>query len=510
MTDVSYEDEARTSLLKGAEILYEAVKTTMGPRGRNVVLFTKGEVPIITHDGVTVAKAVHVKDPKTGAGVEIIKSAADKMNDDVGDGTTTVTVLTYHIMNEAKKLIDEGANPMQLSREIEDALSSVIDYLKKTRVDADDVETLTKIATLSAADEKLGKLIAETVHKVGKSGTISVEYSSKLDTEVETGEGTIVSSGYMSPRMATDMIRYIAEYDNPAVIVVNRYINTFMEILPLLEKVGNEGYDQAVIFANDFGEDAIGNFVLNNEHGKFKTLAIRAPWFDKRQRDILDDIAHATGATMLSDDTVSITQADMTHIGKANKVISTSLKTTITGCGGDVNGYIAELKEKLKNAEGADEEHLDIRIAALAGQVATIRVGGKSEAEIEERKFRVDDAVAAARAALDGGILPGGATVLYRAKVDGTTDGAKVLSNALKQPFIQLMSNSSLDPEVSASKLIDDVWQGINVRGGESVNLLENGIIDPYKVTEQALTTAVSIGVIGMTAGALIVEDNKQ
>lgn len=509
MTDVNFENDARTSLLEGAEILYEAVKTSLGPLGRNVVIYNKGYDPSITHDGVTIAKAVNVKDMKKSAGVEIIKAAADKMNNDVGDGTTTVTVLTYHIMKEAKALIDKGANPMRLAKEIEDALSSVVEYIKDARVDADDVETLTKIASLSAADETLGRLIAETVHKVGKSGTISIEYSSKVDTEAEIGEGTIIGSGYMSPRMATDQTRFLAEYDKPAIIVINKHVSTFMEVLPLLEKVGNDGYNQAVIFANDFGEDAIGNFVLNNEHGKFKTLAVRAPWFEKRQRDILDDIAHATGATMLSDDTVSLAQADLSHIGGADKVVATALKTTIIGCAGDVDGYIKSLKKRVSNAEGADEEHLDLRIAALAGQVATIRVGGKSEAEIGHRKDRVDDAVAAARAALDGGILPGGATVLYRAKVDGTTDGAKVLANALRQPFAQLMSNSGLNPEESAKKLTDDVWQGVNVRTGESVNLLENGIIDPFKVTEQALSTAVSIGVIGMTAGALIVDDGK-
>lgn len=509
MTDVNYENDARTSLLEGAEILYEAVKTSLGPLGRNVVIYQKGLDPIITHDGVTIAKSVNVKDLAKSAGVELIKSAADKMNNDVGDGTTTVTVLTYHIMKEAKRLIDGGTNPMQLAKEIQDALASVADYIQEKKVTVDDVATIIKIASLSAADEKLGKLIAETVYRVGKSGTIAVEYSSKLETEAEVGEGTIISSGYMSPRMATDPVRQVAQYEKPAIIVINKHVNTFMEVYPILDKIAEMGTTQAVIIANDFGEDAIANFVLNNEHGKFKTLAIRAPWFDKRQRDILDDIAHVTGATMLSDDTVSIESADITHIGSADKVITNSIKTTIIGCGGDVDGYIKELRKKLKNVEGADEEHLEIRIAALAGQVATIRVGGNSEAEIGQRKDRVDDAVAAARAALDGGILPGGATVLYRAKVDGDTDGAKVLSCALKQPFVQLMSNSGLDPEESAKKLTDDVWQGVNVKNGESVNLLENGIIDPYKVTEQALTTAVSIGVIGMTAGALIVDDGK-
>lgn len=508
-TDVHFEDEARTNLLKGAEALYEAVKTTLGPKGRNVVIAQAGDVPIVTHDGVTVAKAVHVKDENARPGAELIKAAANKMNDNVGDGTTTVTVLTYHLMKTAKDLIDKGANPMQLSREIEDALTGVIDYLKDLKQPADDVETLTKIASLSAADEILGRLIAETIYKVGAAGTVSVEFSSKLETEAEIGEGFHVTSGYASPHMATDENRAVAQYEKPAIIVVNKTIGTFMEILPLLGKIDEAGIKEAVIFANDFGEDALGNFVLNSTRGTFKTLAVKAPWFEERQRHILEDIAAATGATLISDDTVSLATADMQQVGSAEKVIATVSKTTMMGCGGDIPARLKQLKEKLKTAEGADKEHLDIRIAAIAGQVATIRVGGKTETEIEERKFRVDDAVAAAKAALDGGILPGGATALYRAPVKGGTQGAELLRTALKEPFKQLMSNSNIDVKEAEHTLTKEPWQGINVRTGMAVDMKAAGIIDPYKVTEQALTTAVSLGVIGMTAGALVVESSK-
>ena len=509
MTDVHYEDVARENLLEGARKLYEAVRTTLGPKGRNVVISREGETPVVTHDGVTVAKAVNPKDESIRAGTELIKAAASKMNDDVGDGTTTVTVLTYHLMKEAKALIDKGANPMQLSREIEDALTGVIEYLEQLKEPADDIETLTKIASLSAADETLGRIIAETVHKVGSSGTISVEFSSKLETETELGEGFHIDSGYASPHMATDENRGVAQYEKPAIVVVNKEINTFMEILPLLGKIDEAGIKEAVIIANDFGEDALGNMILNSTRGTFKTLAIRAPWFEERQRAILEDIAVSTGATMISDDTVSLANADMQQVGSAEKVIASVNKTTIIGCGGDPQGRISQLKDKLKTAEGADKEHLELRIAAIAGQVATIRVGGRTENEIEERKFRVDDAVAAARAAMDSGILPGGATALYRAPVEGDSNGAFLLAAALKQPFKQLMENSNIDVTEAESKLTDDQWQGLNVRTGESVNLKEAGIIDPHKVTEQALTTAVSLGVIGMTAGALIVDDSK-
>jgi chaperonin GroEL len=508
-TDVHFEDDARTKLLEGAKQLYEAVKTTLGPKGRNVVIAQKDDVPMVTHDGVTVAKSVFVRDENARPGAELIKAAANKMNNDVGDGTTTVTVLTYHIMQEAKKLIDAGANPMQLSREIEDALEGVITYLEDLKQPADDVDTLAKIASLSAADGTLGRLIAETVYKVGKAGTISVEFSSKLETESEIGEGFHVTSGFASPLMATDENRGVAQYEKPAIIVVNKHIGTFMEILPLLQKIDAAGPKEAVIFAADFGEDALSNFVLNSTRGTFKTLAVRAPWFEERQRHILEDIAAATGATMIGDDTVSLEHADMDQVGTAEKVLATTQKTTMMGCAGDIAGRLAQLRAKLKTAEGADKEHLEIRIAAIAGQVATIRVGGRTESEIEERKFRVDDAVAAAKAALDGGILPGGATSLYRAPVVGKTDGAELLRKALKQPCTQLMSNSNIELAKAEKLLGDDQWGGINVRTGEAVNLKESGIIDPFKVTEQALKTAVSLGVIGMTAGALVIESSK-
>lgn len=507
MTDVHYEDEARVNLLEGAKQLYEAVKTTMGPKGRNVVIARPGYTPTVTHDGVTVAKAVNVKDEKARPGAELIKSAASQMNDDVGDGTTTVTVLTYHIMQEAKELIDKGANPMQLAKEIEQALEGVVTYLSDLKESANDVETLTKIATLSAADETLGRLIAETLYKVGQAGTVTVEFSSKLETESEIGEGFHIDSGYASPHMATDQNRGVAQYNKPAIVVVNKHINTFMEIVPLLSKIDEAGIKEAVVFATDFGEDALSNFVLNSTRGTFKTLAVRAPWFEERQRAILEDIAAATGATLISDDTISLDSADMSQVGSVEKVLSTMSKTTMIGC--DVKERLELLNEKLKTAEGADKEHLEIRIAAIAGQVATIRVGGRSETEIEEKKYRVDDAVAAARAALASGILPGGATALYRAPVSGETDGAKVLQKALKEPFKQLMQNSNIDVEKAENTLTDDPWQGINVKSGEAVNLKEMGVIDPYKVTEQALTTAVSLGVISMTAGALIIETSK-
>lgn len=506
MTDVHYENQARENLLKGAEALYNAVRTTLGPRGRNVVISRGQAPPVVTHDGVTVARAVSPKDENIRPGAELIKAVANKMNTDVGDGTTTVTVLTYHIMKEAKELIDKGASPMQLSSEVEEALSGVIRHLDTLKEPVTDLESLTRIATISAGDEELGRTIAETLFKIGKAGTVTVEPSSKPVTEVEMTEGFHIGSGFASPFMATDE-RGTAQYDKPAIIVVNQKLHTFREILPLLEKVDQTGNKWAVVIAEDFGEDCLQNLILNNLKGTFKTLAVYAPWYEDRQRAILDDIAASTGATVISNDTISISQATTEHFGTADRVISNNLKTTMLGCGGDPEGRIKQLKEKLKTAEGADKEHLEIRIAAIAGQVATIRVGGTTETEIEEKQFRVDDAVAATRAALDTGILPGGAVALYRAPIKLDTPGARLLAKVLKEPFKQLMENSNIDVKKAESMLTEDYWQGINVKTGEAVDLKAEGIIDPYAVTAEALKTAASLGVIGMTAGALVIEE---
>jgi chaperonin GroEL len=276
--------------------------------------------------------------------------------------------------------------------------------------------------------------------------------------------------------------------------------------LPLLAKVDESGVKQAIVIAEDFDEDCLANLVLNNVKGTFRTLAIPAPWYEHRQRAILDDIAIATGATVISNDTVGLSQASTEHFGKVEKAIATNLKTTLIGCAGEPKERIKQLKERLKSAEGADKEHLELRIAAIAGQVAIIRVGGQSETEIEERKFRVDDAVAATRAALDSGILPGGAVALYRTPVKEKTPGAKLLAKTLQAPFKQLMENSNIDVKQARGLLTDDFWQGINVRTGKAVDLKKEGIIDPYAVTAEALKTAVSLGIIGMTAGALVID----
>ena len=515
MTDLFFDKEARDKLLKGAEKLYNAVKTTMGPKGRNVVIGKRGYGPTVTHDGVTVAKAVHVKDEAENIGAELIKEAANKLNDVAGDGTTTVTVLTYHLLKAAADLVEkEGVNPMILAREVEAALDGVINYLEDKKLPADDLATLQKIATISSGSEEIGKVVAETVHAVGPSGTVDVEAVAKLETTSEMASGFQLDRGWLSPYMVTKENTNEAIYDNGAIIIMHRRIYTFREILPVLEKVQAAGFNQAVIIAQDVEGDALPSLILNNQQGVFRTLVVKAPGVGAQQRRILDDLAVATGGTVIAQDTVALENATAEHVGRAKRVIASRDKTTFIDVGGDLEGRIKQLTEQINGiSNDFERELLEKRRASLAGKVAKIHVGGQTETEIEEKKFRVDDAVAATKAAMAEGILPGGGVILYHAPVAGDTPGAKILAEVLKQPFRTLIDNSGMNVDV-CEKWVSKIdrgkgHKGFNVKTGERVDLLEAGIVDPFAVTSQALKTSVSLGVVGMTTGALIVEEEK-
>lgn len=512
MTDLFFDKEARDKLLLGAEKLYNAVKTTLGPRGRNVVIGKRGFGPTVTHDGVTVAKAVHVKDEGENIGAELIKEAANKLNDVAGDGTTTVTVLTYHLLKAAADMVEkENINPMILAREVEAALDGVIEYLEKNRLPADDLETLQKIATISSGSEEIGKVVAETVHAVGPTGTVDVEAVAKLETTSELASGFQLGRGWLSPYMVNKENTMEAIYDDPAIIVLHRRIYSFREILPVLEKVQAAGINQAVIVAIDVEGDALPSLILNSQKGVFRTLVIKAPGVGAQQRRILDDLAYATGATVIAQDSgVALENATAEHIGRAKRVIASREKTTFIDVGGDLEGRIKQLTEQIEGAGSEyDRELLEKRRASLEGKVAKIHVGGQTETEIEEKKFRVDDAVAATKAAAAEGILPGGGTVLYHAPVKGKTDGARLLKQVLQEPFRQLIANSGMDVKEAENDIKANDGLGINVKTGKLVPLVQAGIVDPFTVTRQALATSVSLGVVGMTTGALIVEEEK-
>lgn len=523
---VFYDDDARKRVLGGAEILYNAVKTTMGPKGRNVVISKSYGSPTVTHDGVTVAKGVDIADVDDETlgykvGAELIKQAANKMNDVAGDGTTTVTVLTYHILNEANKLIAAGHNPMLLRKGLEAAAQDVIKTLGTL---AEDVTAkkgrIAEVATISAGDAVIGTLIADIIEKVGKDGVVTVEEGQGLDLESEVVEGFTFDRGFVSPYMVTDTARMEAVYDKPAILITDKKVTSIQEFLPILEKLAQSGKKDLVLIAEDVEGEAMGTLILNRLKGVFNTVAIKAPSFGDRRKDILNDIAVLTGATVISEDQgYTFETAELSMLGMARKVIVTKDDTTIIEGAGNPIDVETRINQITAQANGAtseyDRENLEKRRASLDGKVAVIKVGGATETEIEEKKYRVDDAVAAVKAAMAEGIVPGGGVTLINLAEGITVQGhgsdaagAQILKNALEQPFRILLSNAGLNadewiPQVKAAK----PGQGVNVNDpSKLVDLKTSGVVDPARVTKEAIQNAVSIAGTSMTMGALVVD----
>ncbi len=523
---VFYDDDARKRVLAGAEILYNAVKTTMGPKGRNVVISKSYGAPTVTHDGVTVAKGVELSDEDDETlgykvGAELIKQAASKMNDVAGDGTTTVTVLTYHILNEANKLIAAGHNPMLLRKGLEAAAHDVVAKLDGLREDIQGKKTrIAEVATISAGDKEIGDLIAEVMDKIGAQGEVTVEEGQGLDLESEVVEGFTFDRGFVSPYMVTDTARMEAVYSKPAVLVTDKKISSIQEFLPILEQLAQTGKKDLVIIAEDVEGEALGTLILNRLKGVFNTVAVKAPAFGDRRKEILEDIAILTGATLISEERgYTFENASLEMIGSARKVIVGKDATTIIEGAGSAQDLTARIKQISAQIDASsneyDREQLEKRRAALSGKVAVIKVGGATETEIEEKKYRVDDAVAAVKAALAEGIVPGGGVTLINLAGSITVDstdsiaaGSQLLKNALEQPFRILMTNAGLNadewlPQVRNGK----PGQGVNVNDpSKLVDMKANGIIDPARVTKEALLNAVSIAGTSMTMGALVVE----
>lgn len=524
---VFYDEDARRRVLGGAEILYNAVKTTMGPKGRNVVIGKSYGGPTVSHDGVTVAKAVELSDvddetlgQKVGA--ELIKQAASKMNDVAGDGTTTVTVLTYHILNEANKLIAAGHNPMLLRKGLEEAAGAAIAKLSALSEDIKGKNSrVAEVATISAGDAEVGNLIADVMDKIGKDGVVTVEEGQGLLLESEVVEGFTFDRGFVSPYMVTDPARMEAVYDKVAVVVTDKKISSIQEFLPLLEKLAQAGKKDLVLIAEDVDGEALGTLILNRLKGVFNTVAIKAPAFGDRRKDVLNDIAILTGATVITEDRgYTFENAEIEMVGSARRVIVTKDESTIIEGGGSASELNARIKQITAQADAAtseyDKENLEKRRAALSGKVAVIKVGGATETEIEEKKFRVDDAVHAVKAALAEGIVPGGGVTLVNlatsavsgSKDDSVVAGATLLVKALEQPFRILLSNAGLNadewlPQTKSAK----AGQGIDVNNpGKLVDMKSNGVVDPTRVAKEAIQNAVSIAGTSMTMGALVVD----
>lgn len=525
---VFYDADARTRVLDGAEILYNAVKTTMGPKGRNVVISKTYGAPTVTHDGVTVAKGVEladVDDETLGqkVGAELIKQAASKMNDVAGDGTTTVTVLTYHILNEANKLIAAGHNPMLLRKGLEAAAQAVIAGLNGLSEDIKDNKTrVAEVGTISAGDAEIGGLIADVIDKVGKDGVVTVEEGQGLQLESEVVEGFTFDRGFVSPYMVTDAARMEAVYDKAAIVITDMKISSIQEFLPLLEKLAQTGKKDLVLIAEEVEGEALGTLILNRLKGVFNTVAVKAPAFGDRRKDILNDIAILTGAQVISEDRgMTFENVDVDVVGSARRVIVNKDETTIIEGGGlstEVDARVKQINSQIAAATSEyDKENLEKRRAALSGKVAVIKVGGATETEIEEKKFRVDDAVHAVKAALDEGIVPGGGvTLVSLASAVSTSDdddssvtaGKQLLTRALEQPFRILLTNAGLNadewlPQVKSGK------KGFGVNVNEPTKLVDlkaAGVVDPTRVTKEALQNAVSIAGTSMTMGALVVD----
>lgn len=527
---VFYDDDARRRVLGGAEVLYNAVKTTMGPKGRNVVISKSYGSPTVTHDGVTVAKGVELedKDDETlgyKVGAELIKQAASKMNDVAGDGTTTVTVLTYHILSEANKLIAAGHNPMQLRRGLEQAAQDVLKNLKGENIKSDK-KRIAQVATISAGDSQIGELIADVIDKVGKDGVVTVEEGQGLSLESEVVEGFTFDKGFVSPYMVSDTARMEAVVEKPAILITDKKISSMQEFLPLLEKLAQAGKKDLIIIAEDVEGEVLGTLVLNKLKGVLYAVCVKAPAFGDRRKDVLQDIAILTGGEVISEDRgMTFENVEANVIGSARKVIVTKDETTIiegAGAQAEVHARVAQINtQATASTSEYDRENLDKRRAALQGKVAVIKVGGATETEIEEKKFRVDDAVAAVKAALDGGIVPGGGVTLVNLaqtirpdmNKPGILDkvgapGRDLLADALEQPFRILLDNSGLNadewlPQVKKAKQ----GSGVDVNDPRKlVDLKAVGIIDPARVTQEAVQNAVSIAGTAMTMGALVAE----
>lgn len=524
---VFYDDDARQRVLGGAKALYDAVKVTYGPRGRNVVIAKGYGGPTVTHDGVTVAESVDLpeNDDETlgyKVGAELIKQAAKKLNKVAGDGTTTVTVLTYSILKEASRLIAAGHNPMELRRGIEQAGASVVKGIDKLSESIEGkTDRVAEVATISAGSEEIGKLIAGVIEKIGKDGVVTVEAGQGLDLESEVVEGFSLDRGWVSPFFVTDNGRQEAVYEKPAVIVTDKKISSVQEFLPMLEKLAQAGKKEVVLFADDVEGEALSILVLNKLKGVLNIVAVKAPSFGDRRKDIFQDIAVLTGATVVSDEqALNFENTGLEVVGSARKVIVGKDNTTIIEGGGSkasVKSRIGEIVTQAANASSEyDKEQYEKRAAALSGKVAVIKVGGATETEIDEKKFRVDDAVAATKAALAEGIVPGGGVTLVNVSADikpsggsSVAAGKQILKNALNQPFLQITTNAGLNSEALLAQVqAAKPGMGVNVNDPKAglVDVKKAGVIDPTRVTKEAVQNAVSIASTAATMGALVVD----
>src|SRR5690242_1223930 len=516
-----FDEEARRSLKKGIDILAGAVKATLGPKGRNVALDKKFGAPTVTHDGVTVAKEIQLENAFENMGAQLLKEAATRTNDVAGDGTTTATVLAQAIVNEGLKNISAGANPMQLKSGIDKGTEAIVDYIRSVAIPVEDKKEIAQIAAISAADETIGQLIAEVMDKVGKDGVIAVEESRGINFETEYVEGMQIDKGYISAYFVTNTEKMEASLDNPYILITDKKISAVQDILPVLEKMTQQGRREIVIIAEDVDGEALATLVVNKLRGILNVLAVKAPGFGDRRKEMLRDIATLTGGQVISEEVgKKLDQTTLADLGQARRVLSTKDDTTIVEGRGrqqEIQGRISQIKVQIdETTSDYDREKLQERLAKLSGGVAVIKVGAATEVELKEKKARVEDALHATRAAVEEGIIPGGGVTLLRAAkiINGLSlegdqrVGAEILRRALEEPVRQLVRNAGLEGSVVVERLSREErpnW-GFDVMSEDYVDLVANGIIDPAKVTRSALENAASVAGMILTTEALVTE----
>lgn len=521
---IIYSEDARQALLRGVNALANVVKVTLGPKGRNVVLDKGYGVPIITKDGVTVAKEVELEDKFENAGVELVKEVASKTNEDVGDGTTTATVLAQAIIKEGMKNVTAGTNPVALKRGLDKCLAAIVKELKEIISKPVEENEIADVASISANDKEVGGKIAEAMKEVGKDGVITVEESQSFGLSIETVKGMRFDKGYISPYMVTNTERMESEYNDPYILLTDKKIGSIQDVLPLLQKIAESGKKELVIIAEDVDGEALTTFVLNKLRGTFNVLAVKAPGFGDRRKEMLQDIATLTGAKVITDEVgLKLENAGLEDLGSARKVISTKDNTTIVDGKGDeknVKDRVAQIRKMIENTDSDfDRDKLQERLAKLAGGVAVIKVGAATETEMKEVKHRIEDAVGATKAAVEEGVVPGGGVALIRAikaldnlKLEAEESVAvSIMRRALEEPLRQIAINAGTDGAVVAENVKKEKESvGYNAATGVYEDLFKAGIIDPTKVTRTALQNAVSIAGMFLTTEAVITDIPKK
>ena len=518
-----FNEDARKKMLSGVEQIASAVKVTLGPCGRLVMLDKKFGAPTITKDGVSVAKEVELKDPFENMGAQLVKEVASKTNDVAGDGTTTATVLAYAIVKEGLKSVAAGITPIEVKRGIDKAVAVAVEEIKKNSRAVEGSEDITHVATVSANnDPEIGKILADAIEKVGKDGVITVEESKNMDTTVKTVEGMQFDRGYISSYFVTDRERMEINYSDAYVLIHDKKISTMKDLLPLLEKVAQTG-KPLVIICEDMDGEALATLVLNSIRGTLKCVAVKAPGFGDRRKEMLQDIAILTGGTVISEELgLKLEQADISQLGQVKSVKIDKDNTTLVDGAGDkkaISDRVAEIKAQIeKSTSDYDKEKLKERLAKLSGGVAVINIGAITETEMKEKKFRVEDTLAATRAALEEGIVPGGGVALLEAAAALTEEasaglsddekvGFKIVRRALEEPIRQIAENAGVDGAVVAEKAKNEKkGVGYNARTGKWVDLMEDGIIDPAKVTRSALQNAASVAGMLLTTECAITD----